>query len=254
MDKFGVITSRSIRRVSLVVMLIDDFTGKVITGSNARVWIENEKPPIKKSEGWNVFLNLSEGEYILNAEGGFYSRSTVACKIVDEKSDIVTIRLLPNSLYPIPSDCLRIEGNGEPESKVVIYSDDKSAAFKLLSDIKKGTQTIGIYHPDAVNIEGKMLNIISSDGKSEFIRVGSKSENEKFEYKILDKIKNDFSKVGTILVTATETIVDEDGKFFIFLRSCSQENTEIVCELLGKKAKKKVIKTGSEKYIKIDMK
>ena len=38
------------RKVSLVVLPIDDFTGKPILGSNVRVYIEGAPPPIKKSE------------------------------------------------------------------------------------------------------------------------------------------------------------------------------------------------------------
>ena len=51
MDGSYLIASRSLRRVSLAVMLVDDLTGTAITGSNARAWIENGKPPIKKNDG-----------------------------------------------------------------------------------------------------------------------------------------------------------------------------------------------------------
>ena len=50
--------------------------GRQITGSNARAWIEKEKPPIKKNDGWFVFTDLRPGCYTVNAEGGQFILSS----------------------------------------------------------------------------------------------------------------------------------------------------------------------------------
>ncbi len=241
-SNYGVITSRSVKRVSLVVQLIDDLTGKNITGSNARAWIENEKPPIKKNDGFNVFLNLPEGDYEIKAEGGFYSYRTV------------TIRLAPNSLYPIPPECIRIEGTGAPGQTVVVYSQDKGSAYKLLADVKKGTDTVGIYHDDSVNIEGKLLKMIASGGKGEFIRVSSVTNKEKSEYLLSEKLKGDYPKVGTIIVPAFRVAADSSGKFTIILKNSFSGDSQITCESgEGTKAKSKTFPVGDSKYIKLEL-
>ena len=77
MDESVIISHRTLCRVSLAVLLIDELTGAAITGSNARAWIENEKPPIKKGDGWFVFTDLLPGDYTVLAEGVQYLRQTV---------------------------------------------------------------------------------------------------------------------------------------------------------------------------------
>ncbi len=253
-SKYGVISSRSVRHVSLVVLLIDDLTGKNITGSNARVWIENEKPPIKKNDGFNVFLDLPEGDYEIKAEGGFYSRSSVPCRVDDGKYQMITVRLTPNAMYPVPPDCVRIEGTAEPDQTVIVYSQDRNMAYKLLSDAKKGTDTIGIYHDDSINIEGKLLKIIGSAGKGEFIRVSAHADKEKSEYLLSYKLSGDYPKVGTIIVPAFRTSADSSGKFTIILRNSFSKDSVISCETgEGKKAKSKTFSVGDSKYIKLEL-
>ena len=253
-SKYGVITSRSVRRVSLVVLLIDDLTGKIITGSNARAWIDNEKPPIKKNDGFNVFLNLAEGDHEVKAEGGFYSQTSVNCHVDNEKHTTVTIRLAPNASYPVPTDCIRIEGSAEPGQPVVVYSQDKGAAYKLLSDAGKGKDIIGIYHDDSVNIEGKLLKVIASGGKGEFIRVSSRTDKEKSEYQLSEKLAGDYPKVGTIIVPAFRTTADSSGKFTIILKNSFSKGSQITCETgEGKKAKSKTFSVGDSKYMKLEL-
>ena len=44
------------RRVSLALLPVDDFTGRVITGSAVRMYtLEGNKPSIRKEEGYHVF-------------------------------------------------------------------------------------------------------------------------------------------------------------------------------------------------------
>lgn len=253
-SSYGVITSRSIRRVSLVVILIDDLTGKTITGSNARAWIDNEKPPIKKNDGFNVFIDLPAGEHELRAEGGFYTQTSVTCRIEESGYQTVTLRLVPNSLYPVPKDCIRIEGTAAPGLPVVVYSQDKGVAYKLLSEVKKGADTIGIYHDDSVNIEGKLLKIIASGGKGEFIRVSARTDKEKSEYLLSEKLSGDYPKVGTIIVPAFRTTADGTGKFTIILKNSFSKDSQITCETgEGKKEKSKTFTVGDSKYIKLEL-
>ena len=253
-SNYGVISSRSVKRVSLVVLLIDDLTGKTITGSNARVWIDGEKPPVKKNDGFNVFLNLSEGDHEVKAEGGFYSQTSVTCRVDDGKYRTVNIRLSPNSLYPVPPDCIRIEGTAAPDKTIVVYSQDKGLAYKLLSDAKKGTDIVGIYHDDSINIEGKLLKIIASGGKGEFIRVSAGTNKEKSEYQLTGKLTEDYPKVGTIIVPAFRATADNSGKFSIILKNSFTKDSQITCETDdGKKAKSKTFSVGDSKYIKLEL-
>ena len=146
------------------MQLTDDLTGTPVVGSNARVWIDGQKPPIKKSDGRSIFVDLPEGEYILNAEGGHYSHTQVPCKISAGKAESVTIRLLPNSIYPMPPGAVRIDGKAAPDSVIRVYFSDRTYAYKLLSDVKKGDNVIvSKYSGTEVKYEGTEYLIVKQD-------------------------------------------------------------------------------------------
>ena len=218
MDIPGVLTSRNVRTVSLVVTLIDDLTGRVITGSNARAWIESERPPIKKAEGWSVFLNLPEGEYTVFAEGGVYNKKACVCTIGKDGYTDLKIRLTPNRVYRLPGGTSVIRGKASPESAVIVYPTDKAAGYKLLSDVRKDDRSIGIFHPDNIDIEGKLFYIMGEDCSGEFLRVGAplpELPEKKPEYKLWETAKASYQKIGTLVFPVSEAMADSSGEFFI---------------------------------------
>ena len=231
MDTLGVCTSRNVRTVSLVVTLIDDFTGRVITGSNARAWIENEKPPIKKSEGWSVFIDLPEGEYTVFAQGGTYNKKSCVCNISREHYTDLKIRLSPNKSYRLPSGTSVIKGEAPPESVITAYPSDKSAAYKLLSDVKKGAESLGIFYPDGIDIEGKLFYIMGENGKGEFLRVGAAVPDGKSEHRLWQAVKNAYPKIGTLLFPVSEAMADSAGEFFIPITSVPEKGCVFFCEM-----------------------
>ena len=50
MEWFVSPSRRLVMRLSAAVRLVDDLTGLPVKGSNARVWIDGQKPPIKKDD------------------------------------------------------------------------------------------------------------------------------------------------------------------------------------------------------------
>ena len=240
-------------RLSISVLLTDDLTGEPVKGSNARVWIDGQKPPIKKDDGRSIFVDLPEGEYVLNAEGGFYAHTEVHCKITSGKAENITIRLLPNRLYPVSSDTVRIEGKAAPDTVVRIYSSDKAASYKLLSDVKKGSSVIGIYHGDGINIDGKLMKIISPEGKGEFIRVLATENSERSEYLLGDGLKAAYPKIGTVIVPVSECETDADGDFMLLLKN-GTGGSEMICEVQnGRKTTEKKIDISGSNCIKADL-
>lgn len=253
MEWFESPSRRMVMRLSVAVQLTDDLTGAPIRGSNARVWIEGQKPPIKKADGRSIFVDLPAGEYVLNAEGGIYSRTAVNCTVEEGRAENITIRLLPNRLYPVSSDAVRIEGRAEPGAVVRIYTADRSRAYKLLSDVEAGVRVIGIYHGEGVNIEGKLLKIIAPGEQGEFIRVISAESGDRSEYQLSAELSAAYPKIGTVIVPVSECIADDNGGIMLLLKSGSG-SSEMICEMSGKAGivQKKIDISGSN-YIKVDL-
>lgn len=253
MEWFATPSRRLIMKLSLSVQLTDDLTGLPIKGSNARVWIDDRKPPIKKDGGRYIFTDLEPGEYILKAEGGTYTYTETACTVSEDELKSVTIRLIPNRSYPLPSDAVHIEGKAEPGAVIRMYSDDRHSAFKLLYDAKKGSDVIGIYHTSNVNLLGKLLKILSSDGTGEYIKISSYENKEKSEYKLSKGLDNDYMKLGTAIIPASECVSDDKGRFLLLIKNTKSE-PQLVCDITsnGKTVQKTVGLTNS-KYISLDL-
>lgn len=232
MDNLGTLTARNIRTVSLVVTLIDDFTGRVITGSNARTWIENEKPPIKKNEGWSVFVNLADGEYTVFAESGFYNKAVCAVCVSAAGESAYTelkMRLTPSTSYPLPRGTTIITGTVKPNCTVRIYPDDRSVSYKLLSDVKKGSEIMGIYLSGDLDIEGKLFYIKGENNSGEFFRVRCAVKDKPSEYKLCAKLANAYPKIGTLICPVSEAVSDNNGRFFIPIADVPEKETPFVC-------------------------
>ena len=245
---------RMVMRLSLSVQLIDDLTGAPVRGSNARVWIEGQKPAIVKPDGRYVFVDVPEGEYTVNAEGGLYSRVGIGCRISADRAENITLRLLPNRQYPVPDDAVCIEGKTAPDTAVRIYSTDKTAAYKLLSDARKGSSVIGIYHAAGLNLEGKLLRIISPKDKGEYIRIMSAKNEERSEYQLSGELGGAFPKIGTVIVPVSECVSDGKGDFMLLLRKGSLSGTELICSVQTDKGEtEKKIAVSESNYIKSDL-
>ncbi len=255
MEWFESPSRRMVMRLSVAVQLTDDLTGDPIRGSNARVWIEGQKPPIKKADGRSIFVDLPEGGYVINAEGGTYARASVNCTVEAGKAENITIRLLPNRLYPVSSEAIRIEGRAEPGSVVRIYTADKARAYKLLTDAESGDRVIGIYHGGVANIEGKLLKIIAPDGQGEFIRVIAAESGDRLEYQLSTELGAAYPKIGTVIVPVSECTADDNGGIMLLLKSGSGNGSpEMICEVSGSNGtvQKKIDISGSN-YIKVDL-
>lgn len=236
MDESVIVSNRTLRRVSLAVLLIDDLTGRAITGSNARAWIENEKPPIKKGDGWFVFTDLLPQSYTVNAEGGHYMKQSVKCGFDGGKPQTLRVCLKPSKTYPVPYGFLRVEGKAEPAAEVTVYLLSRQSSFKLLSDAAQGSDALNVFHGSGTDLEGGSFRIISQSGSEESVFIRDKQADN--TYRLLLPLKNDYPRIGTVLVSATVAAADNNGRFFAVLNGAAKD-AKIVCEAKGGKTVRK---------------
>ena len=232
MDDLIIVSDRMLRRVSLAISLIDDVTGNAVTGSNARAWIPEEKPPVRKSDGWFVFTDLTPGRYTIFAEGGKFQRQSADCDISGGGYQTITMRLRPARTYPDIPGYLRIEGRAEAGAEITVYVTDKQTAFKLLADAEKGGTGIHIFHGENENLAGGTFRLLASDGEGENVTVLSADENDRMLYRISVPLERDYPRLGTVLVPTASTRADEKGRFFLVLKG-SSSCARIICEAAG---------------------
>ena len=249
------------RKVSLVVLAIDDFTDKPILGSNVRIYIEGEAPPIRKPDGHHVFVNLDKSLVTVHAVGGQYNPRSVQCQLNkdDEQYTFLKLRMIPNRSYPIPPNTTCIEGQAPPGSVIRIFCLDTAHAYKLLYDYQKGgvetdNRVISIFHPDDVDMEGKLLCITDSDGQNqELIRITGVADKENKMYLLEKELSANYKKIGTSLFSVYETVTDHNGNFFLPIANTYKEKNLYVCEVVGEKSTSVELELISGRVNKIDL-
>ena len=84
------------KKVSLVLLPIDDFTDRIITGSQLRMYtLEGNRPAIRKNDGYHVFCDLQGEEADICIDGPLYQRQTLTLPINRETLDIYQVRMVP---------------------------------------------------------------------------------------------------------------------------------------------------------------
>ena len=234
MDEYFPIGHRAVSRVSLAVLLLDDLTGRQITGSNARAWIEKEKPPIQKNDGWFVFTDLRPGSYTVNAEGGRFLMSATQVTVTGEEMKMMTVRLRPGRVYPVPAGCLRVEGRAEPGALVTIVNCHRSAAYKLLTDCREGDRFLSVFHPEGVRLDGRGFRLTGGDGGSEdvFLSTAADPDCRNGCYQLSEPVRYSHSRIGSLLMPAYTAQTDESGRFFMIL-GAGAASSKLICEAVG---------------------
>ncbi|NLL17524.1 MAG: hypothetical protein GX262_00680 [Clostridia bacterium] len=247
-----------VRKVSLVVLTIDDFTGKPIPGSNVRVYIEGERPAIKKNDGYHVFVNLDRPAVTVHAVGGQYNPRSIRCDLSTSEDNytFLKLRMIPNRSYPIPQNTTCIEGKAAPGSLIRIFCHE--GAYKLLYDYKKekgsDNRRISIFHPDDMDMEGKLLHITDSGGKNrELLRITGVLDKENKLYLLEKELSADYKKIGTSLFTVYETGADQNGSFFLPIANTYKEKCLYTCEAIGEKPVSAELELESGRVNKIDL-
>ncbi len=231
-------------KVSLVIVLIDDFNNKVIAGSKARVWIPGEKAPILKTEGYYVFTNLSQVQFQVLIESGMYENQTVPVMLSEEDAGYTMIkaRMVPNRAYLLPSGTTCVEGTAEPGSRIRLFCREGVKTLKLLYDYDcsgEYSRGIGIYHPDEMDIEGKVLYIENRDrSNQEFFRISKAEDGGR--YLLSEPLVSNYKKIGTTIYPVYGANADEKGYFFLPVLNMNGDVREFFCEAVGTGTKARI--------------
>lgn len=230
------------REVSLVVLPIDDFTERVITGSTLRMYTEEGKrPSIRKPDGYHVFCDLTGSTVRICVESPLYQKQIVEFPLGD-MAKVYLIRMLPNESYPIPAGATCVRGKLKPDSRIRLFFPEQKKNYKLLYDYTPGGQddSLALFCPETVQLEGKTLCIKGAGEEGEFFRVkGQTEENCLLEH----PLKQGYKKIGTSVYPVYEAYADAEGCFYLPIRSIPTESGSCTCLIAGADGKEEICRT-----------
>lgn len=234
-------------KAAFVVQLIDDFSEETISGADFTLFIEKEKKPIYKPEGYYVFTHLLQKEFILHINSFCYNRESILITLDDKKSYFfLKVRLKPNKNYKFYSGITCVEGKTMPDEIIYLYLKHTKEYKKLLCDLKKDKseicEEIFLYNPEKKDLEGKIFLISNQEENTEeLIELGASLDSEFCRYRLKKTLLEEFKKTGTKLFPVYTAKSDKMGWYFIPIRQKLLEKQECDLEFHGAKIRKKKI-------------
>lgn len=242
-------------RVSLVVRVIDDFTGMTLDGNDVKVTVQGAKPPVRKADGYFVFLNLINPVCRIIVESYQYQNAEIEVdlKQIHGEYPLVKIRLKPDWVYRLPIGSTSLSGYGKPNQEFFVIPDENDDFYKLLFAYpnKKEEYKIAIYNPENRDLEGQLFEIMEKEGKQkEQFFVLKQSEDGK-EYLLKQPLKQAYKKVGTRICRIYSCKTREDGRYFLPLWIAGKG--KVTCRVYYKEENDRFIELEIGKKNQIDL-
>lgn len=245
----------SFRQLSLVVSVTDAFTGKIIQSNDLRVSIANEPDPLKKAEGYFVFINLSTKQVNLCIQEPRYTTQVIPLCLTELpiEEPLLHVRLSPGLHYPFPSDTTYLFGKAPIGSFIrLLYSQTACDTIFLKTDYTKNSPQIALYAPSPSSLCGNTFCIRNSDGIQEFFTITTLANAKEGLYILTAPLSNNYNCQNARIFSVFTTKSDDTGTYFLPFRLPNSE-AETICQIFcsGKKQKKEELrlKAGERKEV-----
>ncbi|MBO4395701.1 MAG: DUF4255 domain-containing protein [Eubacterium sp.] len=207
---------RVLAKTAIVVLPIDDFTGRAITGSNVSVQIDGERPPVNKSDGYRIFTNMSRDSFTLRFRSALYEPVSVDVDMNGrDPGEILTVRLVPGRSYPLPGGTTTVVVSATPDSSFRMW-EPEGRVFKIQKDYKTSDgRELALYNPENRAVEGRGF-FITASGKQEWLRITSHQEKK---YAMEKPLEQDYARTETELLPVHEVVTGKSGQAFFPLRT-----------------------------------
>ena len=244
------------REVSLVLLPIDDFTDRIITGSQLHVYTrEDHISSFRKPDGYHVFCDLVGNEVEVCLEGPLYQKKILKLPIGLEEPNVYQVRMLPGISYPLPQGTTVIRG-AFPEGNVIrVFFPRLKRSCKLLYDYDPSIhrEELSLFQPYEMSLKGKTLCICGKEKDLEFFRVSDQKGNICSLEHPLSKV---YQKMSTSVYPVYEAAAGEDGNIYLPISRLTEDEA-CVCVLMGAGQEEKtceiVITAGKVNWITEDV-
>lgn len=214
-------------KVEFAVMVFDDFTGRQLKGSQAKITVpgvENFRLVVKP-DGYFVMLSGPEKiEKIMVSAYGFETEMVdIDHKKICPDNPIVRVRMRPDRCYPLRTEHEWLEGCTIPGTVVQAACRTREHQLKLLMDYKKGGKELCIFPPGNENYEGKTFAIYVKGKLKEIVTLQERVSEKDSIYKLYGPLNGDYKKLETVLCPICKAVADKEGKYFMPVKGTKEE-------------------------------
>lgn len=215
------------RKVSVAVMVLDDFTGRPIRSPDLEVTAAQVSGlPVRKQDGYFLFLDCDAPALDIAARAWAYHPGTVRVEpaTLPPLHPVIKLRLTPNRNYAIPQQTTCLEGEAPAGSQIRVICANDPRPLRLLYDYKRsgeaGGRLIQLYTHGPGDLDGRLFALMGKAGEaSAFFQVRETLDAEEGRYLMDAPLERDQKKAGTTILPVSAARADAKGAFFLPLRS-----------------------------------
>ena len=215
------------RKVSAVVLVIDDFTGKPITSADLTVTAEPVlEKPVRKGDGYFIFMDCAVPALDVTARAWAYNPAGVRVELaaLPPLRPVVKLRLTPNRNYSIPTQTTCLEGEARPGTSIRVLCENDPRPLRLLYDYARKGRSDGrllqIYDPAGSDLEGRRFALLrKGETAPECFSVRDTVEREEGGCLLSAPLERDCKKAGATVLPLLSAEADESGHYFLPLRT-----------------------------------
>ncbi|NPV90576.1 MAG: hypothetical protein HPY50_07385 [Firmicutes bacterium] len=230
---------------SLVVCLIDDYTGEACKRGKFSLTLEDKvvRRPVPKPEGYYVFTDLPGGSCRLSIRSDIFFEETLDVNLdaIDDPEGVLYVSLRPRSFYPFPEGAALIRGGlrdeeGRPAGGVrvraVMLSENSARARVSRDGCGAGEREIGVANASGIiSVNDIFLLKEKSGEEAEYIQVAG-AVKEEGRYRLAEPLKSECG-AKTLLLPVVDTRTDERGELAVYFRGLKQEGCRVRLEFKG---------------------
>lgn len=218
------------RRVNLVIVLIDNYSNRIIPRKNIQVTFNKLPPYIVKKDGYYIFMKAEESG-ILEVSSEEYQEVKQFITITKYKNKIVYIRLNPGKKYKckktktisgmlMSKNANTISGMFKSNKQVIIRFVNPKETGKIIS-LNKDNKRISIYQKEDICLEGMHFVVEQNNVKDRFSiwekSSSTSSENKRAEYILDGNISNDYDLEICTFKREYQVSCNASGEFYFLI-------------------------------------
>lgn len=216
--------------IPLVILPLDEFTGKVIKSPDFRVLVEGAGRPFIKPEGYRIFMGELNKEVSVALWGRGYQEMKIKVSLaaLKHKNPVVKIYVKPGRDYLFPAGTVYMTGKLPEHSVLLAAGMSCPGAGKLRLDCKEGDDTLAVYQKTPKDIDGMTYLLADrrgETGKEDWAELLAATDFEGGVYLLKEPLCYNHPRARTGLFPAVRHVSDLQGEAY-FIAIPAEEGLE----------------------------
>ena len=220
-------------RVAVALLVIDDFTDKIVSGAALQVRATGlPDKPIRKRDGHFVFTEGKSAISQIEIESPIYHKAVVKLEPdgLETGRPVLKVRLQPNRHYAAPGGATYLEGLAPPEREIRVIPETRQHLLRLLYDYDRAGEDKGreirLYHADKKDLAGKRLAVFAKERQEpELFQVVEMRDREQGVCQLAAALSQAYKKAGTAIYPVYATNAGPTGEYFLYLPGLGGKET-----------------------------